>query len=93
MDADIEGVIIPDNPRLRELVDDDHAFEAIGMERLYTAIVHMETRPRYLSHLFHTLGKAITESDVGGSHPKIWPISSPPLVNAQYVCNSGVEKC
>jgi hypothetical protein len=83
MDADIEGAIIPDNPRLRDNVATHQFYEAVGMERLYSAIVHMDTRPRYLTHLFHALGQAITESDIGQSHPNIRPICSPPVVDAQ----------
>jgi hypothetical protein len=79
----IEGVIIPENPRVMDGLNDDHFFEALGMERMYTAIVHMETSPRYMCHIFHALGKVMATSDVGTSHPRFWPCNSPPAVDAR----------
>ncbi|KAG1784504.1 uncharacterized protein HD556DRAFT_1451703 [Suillus plorans] len=84
MDSELDGLLISENPRLLEF-DDDRYFEAVGMERLYSAIVHMEARPRYLCHLFHALGKRLTESDVGTSNPRIWPSRSPPAVQREMM--------
>ncbi|KAG1886466.1 hypothetical protein F4604DRAFT_1675381 [Suillus subluteus] len=84
-DAPIDGVVIPSNPRVMEGIDDDHFFEALGMERLYTAIVHMETSPRYMCHLFHALGKAMANSDVSASNPRLLPCNSPPAVEAYMI--------
>ncbi|KAG1859394.1 hypothetical protein C8R48DRAFT_774732 [Suillus tomentosus] len=71
------------NPHLMEELDDDHYFEAVGMEHLYSAIVHMESRPCYMCHLFHALRKHLTESEVGNSNPRIWPSRSPPAVQRE----------
>ncbi|KAG1832553.1 hypothetical protein DFJ58DRAFT_848004 [Suillus subalutaceus] len=65
LDSDVDGLVIPGNPRTMVFDNDDHFFEAVGMERLYTAIVHMETRPRFLSHMFHALGKDRAIHDSG----------------------------
>jgi hypothetical protein len=83
MEAAIDGLIIPENPRLMDGINEDHFFEALGMERLYTAIVHMETSPRYMCHIFHALGKVMASSDVSTSHPRFLPCNSPPAVEAQ----------
>ena len=83
LNGDIPGVVIGENPRMIDCLNDDHFFEALGMERLYSAIAHIETRPRYMCHLFHALGKVIAESDVGSSNPRLWASSSPPSINAQ----------
>ncbi|KAG2045850.1 hypothetical protein BDR06DRAFT_1015240 [Suillus hirtellus] len=85
MDSELDGPLISQNPRLMEELDDDHYFEAVGMERLYSAIVHMESRPRYMCHLFHALGKRLTESEVGNSNPRIWPSRSPPAVQREML--------
>ncbi|KAG1759638.1 hypothetical protein EDD22DRAFT_955670 [Suillus occidentalis] len=85
LDADVDGLIVPDNPRLRENLAQDQFYEALGMECLYSAIVHMDTRPQYLIHLFHALGKTIAESDIGQSHPTVWPIIPPPVVDAHNI--------
>jgi hypothetical protein len=80
IDADVNGVVIPLNPRTIPFEDDDDFLEALGMERLYAAIVHMETRPRFLSHLFHALGSLANDADIGHSNHGAWPIASPPPV-------------
>ncbi|KAG1786397.1 uncharacterized protein HD556DRAFT_1449774 [Suillus plorans] len=80
MDGDVDGVVIPENPRTMAFDSEDQFLEALGMERLYSAIVHMESRPRFLSHLFHSLGTLAHTSDIGESNPRFWSISSPPPV-------------
>ncbi|KAG2029296.1 hypothetical protein BDR03DRAFT_1018596 [Suillus americanus] len=82
MEEPINGVVIPCNPRLLEGNSDDDYFEALGMERLYSAIVHLETSPRYMCHLLHALGKVIDQSDAGASNPQFQPCKSPPTVTA-----------
>ncbi|KAG2079421.1 uncharacterized protein F5147DRAFT_661883, partial [Suillus discolor] len=85
MNAPIDGIVIPQNPRLMDDVGDDHFFEALGLERLYSAIVHMETSPRYMSHIFHALGKVLASSDVSASNPRLIPCNSPPTVEARMM--------
>jgi hypothetical protein len=85
IEAEIARSLIPESPRVMDFKDDDDYFEALGIERLYTAIVHMDTRPRYLAHLMHAMGKVISELDVGQSHPRVWPVSSPPSVQEKFV--------
>lgn len=80
MNADLNGVVIAQNPRTIPFVDPDDYLEALGMERLYAAIAHMDQRPRFLSHLFHALGALAQDSELGHSNPVTWPISSPPPV-------------
>ncbi|KAG1719707.1 uncharacterized protein EDB91DRAFT_1257449 [Suillus paluster] len=80
IDDEVNGIVIPGSPRLMEFKNEDDFFEALGMERLYSAIVHMDTTSRFLSHIFHALGKVISESDVGQSNPTMWPAMSPPAV-------------
>lgn len=85
MDEPMNGVVIPQNPRLLEGDIDDDFFEALGMERLYSAIVHLESAPRYMCHLLHALGKVIHETDAGASNPQCQPCKSPPTVTGPYV--------
>jgi hypothetical protein len=80
MNADVNGVVIPLNPRTIPFSSPDDFLEALGMERLYAAIVHMETRPRYISHLFHALGTLANDAEIGFSNHGSWPIASPPPV-------------
>jgi hypothetical protein len=80
MNADVDGVVIPVDPRTTPFNQESHFLEALGMERLYSAIVHMEARPRFLSHLFHALGRLSHDAEIGYSDPGAWPISSPPTV-------------
>ncbi|KAG2029763.1 hypothetical protein BDR03DRAFT_1017979 [Suillus americanus] len=80
MNADVNDVVIPLNPRTIPFEHDDDFLEALGMERLYAAIVHMETRPRYLSHLLHALGSLVNDADIGQSNHGWQPIASPPPV-------------
>jgi hypothetical protein len=88
LDDDVNGIVIPQDPRTLTFNHHDQFLEALGMERLYSAIVHIESRPRYLSHLFHALGRAANESDMGASNPRFWPIPSPPPVIPRYGIHS-----
>ncbi|KAG1808897.1 uncharacterized protein BJ212DRAFT_1302798 [Suillus subaureus] len=54
MNTDVNDVVIPLNPRTIPFENDDDFLEALGMECLYAAIIHMETCPHYLSHLLQT---------------------------------------
>ncbi|KAG2108203.1 uncharacterized protein F5147DRAFT_773784 [Suillus discolor] len=80
MDTDVNGVIIPENPRTMAFDSEDQYLEALGMEHLYSAIVHMESRLCFLSHLFHSLGNVANDSDIRESNPRFWSIASPPPV-------------
>ncbi|KAG1879694.1 hypothetical protein C8R48DRAFT_767930 [Suillus tomentosus] len=90
MDADVNGVVIPENPRTMAFDSDDQYLEALGMERLYSAIVHMESRPRFLSHLFHALGNVANTSDLGESNPRFWSITSPPPVISSMMSDTDI---
>ncbi|KAG1789581.1 uncharacterized protein HD556DRAFT_1311175 [Suillus plorans] len=85
METPLGGLVIPENPRLLDDIQDDHFFEALGMERLYSALVHLETSPRYMTHIFHALGKVIANSDVSEGNPRMMPCNSPPSVEAQMM--------
>lgn len=80
LDGDVNGIVIPNDPRTLVFDHHDQFLEALGMERLYSAIVHIESRPRFLSHLLHAIGRVANDSDMGASNPRFWPISSPPPV-------------
>ncbi|KAG1817589.1 uncharacterized protein BJ212DRAFT_1480153 [Suillus subaureus] len=90
MHALVDGLIILQNPWLMDEISNDHFFEAMGMERLYTAIAHMEMSPRYLCHLFHALGKAMSCLEVSCSNPQILPCNSPPAVEAQMLSDMDI---
>lgn len=85
MDEPLNGIVIPENPRQLEGAYEDDFYEALGMERLYSAIVHLETSPRYMCHLLHALGKEANKKDAGSSNPLFPPCKSPPTVTAPYV--------
>jgi len=84
--GDIDGVLVPGFPNHKEYTSDDDFYEALGMERLYTAIVNMEARPAYLAHLFHALGKSCASKPIGTSHPGLRPLLELPSVTREYVC-------
>ncbi|KAG1804195.1 uncharacterized protein BJ212DRAFT_1486830 [Suillus subaureus] len=90
MHALVDGLIILQNPRLMDEISNDHFFEAMGMERLYTAIAHMEMSPQYLCHLFHALGKAMSCSEVSCSNLQILPCNSPPVIEAQMLSDMDI---
>lgn len=69
MDADIDGLLIPEDHDIFEIEDPDHLNEALGMTRLYAALAHIENHPEYLAHIFHAIGKASFEERLGSSHP------------------------
>jgi hypothetical protein len=82
----IDGALVPGYPIHKEHASDDDFYEAVGMERLYTAVVNMEARPAYLSHLFHALGKSCASTPIGTSHPGMKPLLELPSVTREYVC-------
>ena len=85
-DAPIDGLIIPDIDQGSVLEDKDKHLEVLGMERLYSAVAHLEQSPTHMVHLFHAIGKAFTESDKGmtnGSYRRLQPL---PKANRKYVC-------
>lgn len=85
-DAPIDGLIIPDLHEGFVLEDKDKHLEVLGMERLYSAVAHLDQSPTYMVHLFHAIGKAFTGSDKGmtnGSYRRLPPL---PRANRKYMC-------
>ncbi|OJA18369.1 hypothetical protein AZE42_00729 [Rhizopogon vesiculosus] len=85
INAALDSVLIEGHPRDVKYDNDDGYYEALGMERMYSAIVNMEERPGHLAHLFHALGKSFDQSAVEASNPNIRPVLSPPTVVERYV--------
>lgn len=61
-DAPLDGLIIPHGLTGVEYEDNDKFLEAVGMERLYSAVAHVRQNPTNMVHLFHTIGKAYVEN-------------------------------
>lgn len=61
-DTPLDGLIIPRGLRGLENEDNDKYLEAVGMERLYSTVAHVNQNPTNMVHLFHTIGKAHTEN-------------------------------
>ncbi|KAG2045585.1 hypothetical protein BDR06DRAFT_1015501 [Suillus hirtellus] len=80
VDADVNGLVIPQSPRGMSFDNEDDFYEALGMERLYSAVAHIDTRPRYMRHLLHSLGRSVAsaDSEIGKTHDLA--ASSPPAV-------------
>ncbi|KAG1830501.1 hypothetical protein DFJ58DRAFT_736936 [Suillus subalutaceus] len=80
VDADLNGLIIPQSPRGMNFNSEDDFYEAIGMERLYSAIAHIDTRPRYMRYLLHRLGRSLASADNADGHSNNLSVGSPPAV-------------
>ncbi|OJA20363.1 hypothetical protein AZE42_07310 [Rhizopogon vesiculosus] len=76
----LDNVLIERHPADVTYDNDDEYYEALGMERMYSAIVNMEERPSHLTHLFHALGKLFDQSAMEANNPDIRPVPSPPTV-------------
>ncbi|KAG2045947.1 hypothetical protein BDR06DRAFT_1015164 [Suillus hirtellus] len=64
LDAPLNGQLITQSPdEYNELTENDY-FEALGIERLYAALVHAEKSPEHLIHLAHALGRAAKETNI-----------------------------
>jgi hypothetical protein len=57
------GQLIPQSPDEYDLTEDDY-LEALGIERLYAALLHADTSPDHLVHLAHALGRAAKETNI-----------------------------
>jgi hypothetical protein len=91
IDPNINGIVIPRNPRTMAFDTQDHFLEGLGMERLYSAIVHMESRPCFLRHIFHALGRICNESSVECSNTTIAQATSPPVVVPRYGLQCNID--
>ncbi|KAG2079583.1 uncharacterized protein F5147DRAFT_818863 [Suillus discolor] len=64
LDAPLNGQLITQSPdEYHELTENDY-FEALGIERLYAALVNAEKSPEHLIHLAHALGRAAKETNI-----------------------------
>jgi hypothetical protein len=84
-DDELNGLVIPKHPGWFTFDNHDHFLEALGMERLYAATVHMDTHPEYLACIFRQLGELESANEMGSSHPRLRPLPSPPTPVARYV--------
>lgn len=80
IEGPVDGLLIPGAPMRKDFATDDAYIEAIGMERMYAAIMNMDTRPAYLARLFYALGKCVVDGNAAKSHPRFRPLPSPPPV-------------
>ncbi|KAG1747032.1 uncharacterized protein EDB91DRAFT_1079673 [Suillus paluster] len=78
IDGDVDGTLIPDSPGCLEINDGTNFNDAVGMDHLYSMLVHIDTHPQYLAHIFHELGKASYEEQLGSSHPNFRPLPELP---------------
>ncbi|KAG2354617.1 hypothetical protein BDR07DRAFT_1382094 [Suillus spraguei] len=79
-DTDVDGLVIPDSPRGMQFANANHFYEALGMERLYSAIAHIDTRPQFMRHLLYRLGRSVAlNNDFDGSSSTM-AVGSPPAV-------------
>ncbi|KAG2136435.1 hypothetical protein DEU56DRAFT_756341 [Suillus clintonianus] len=78
IDGEVDGILVPESPAFLEIDNDANFHEALGMDRLYSALVHMDTHPQYLAHIFHEVGKASSEERLGCSHPNFRPLPDLP---------------
>src|SRR6267154_592762 len=83
--GDVDGLIIPASPSGISFDNAEDFYEALGMERLYSAVAHIDTRPRYMKHLLHRLGRSIALGPSAEEHSKRLAPSSPPPVTLRYV--------
>ncbi|KAG2060937.1 hypothetical protein BDR06DRAFT_966757 [Suillus hirtellus] len=74
LEEDPEGLWIPDHPANYQMDFDADFHEALGMTWLYSALAHIDTHPEYLAHIFHEIGKASSEEQLGSSHPGFRPL-------------------
>ncbi|KAG1718477.1 uncharacterized protein EDB91DRAFT_1090035 [Suillus paluster] len=80
MDADLNGLVIPQSPRGMNFNSENDFYEALGMERLYSAIAHIDTRPRYMRYLLHRLGRSLASADDADGRSNNLAVGSPPAV-------------
>ncbi|KAG1830495.1 hypothetical protein DFJ58DRAFT_848445 [Suillus subalutaceus] len=59
LNAYLGGQLIPQSPDEYSHLTEDDYLEALGIERLYAALVNMEESPDHLNHLAHVLGRAV----------------------------------
>ncbi|KAG2360972.1 hypothetical protein BDR07DRAFT_1486434 [Suillus spraguei] len=64
LDEHLNGQIIPQSPDQYENMQEHDYYEALGIERLYAALVNAEESPGHLIHLAHALGRAAKETNM-----------------------------
>jgi len=84
-DDELNRLVIPKHPGWFTFDSHDHYLEALGMECLYAATVHMDTHPEHLACIFHQLGELESAKKMGSNHPRLRPLPSPPMPVARYV--------
>jgi hypothetical protein len=64
LDEPLNGQLIPQSPdEYPNLLENDY-LEALGIERLYSALVNADESPGHLIHLAHALGRAAKETSI-----------------------------
>ncbi|KAG2121472.1 hypothetical protein DEU56DRAFT_760646 [Suillus clintonianus] len=64
LDEPLNGQVIPQSPDEYEDLTEHDYLEALGIERLYAALLNAEESPGHLVHLAHALGRAANETNV-----------------------------
>jgi hypothetical protein len=60
----LNGQLIPQSPNKCQGLTEDDYLEALGIERMYTALINAEQRPDHLVYLAHALGRAAKENNI-----------------------------
>lgn len=60
----LHGQLIPQSPDEYDDLPEHDYLEALGIERLYAALVNAERSPGHLIHLAHALGRAAKETNI-----------------------------
>jgi hypothetical protein len=64
LEEPLNGQLIPQSPdEYHDLTEHDY-LEALGIERLYAALVNAQESPEHLIHLAHALGRAAKETNI-----------------------------
>ncbi|KAG2108240.1 uncharacterized protein F5147DRAFT_773822 [Suillus discolor] len=80
VDGDVNGLIIPESPQGMSFENQDDFYKALAMERLYSVIAHIDTRPRFMRHILHRLGRSVASADDADSQSQRSAVGSPPAV-------------
>ncbi|KAG2079501.1 hypothetical protein BD769DRAFT_1400660 [Suillus cothurnatus] len=59
----LHGQLIPQSPDEYHNLKEDDYLEALGIERLYAALVNAEESPEHLIHLAHALGRIVKDTN------------------------------
>ncbi|KAG2063550.1 hypothetical protein BDR04DRAFT_1123183 [Suillus decipiens] len=89
-DDAVDGLVIPDSPRGMQFTNEHDFYEALGMERLYSAIAHIDTRPQFMRHLLCRLGRSVaSNNDLDGGSNAI-AVASPPAVTISMMSETNL---